>query len=76
MSTDIAALLYDALPGLYRDQDTRGELRAFLALAAEPLAELYDSVATLHDDLYAATCRPEFIALVGSLVMPKSRPTP
>ncbi|MFY1652536.1 hypothetical protein ACN27J_16765 [Solwaraspora sp. WMMB762] len=68
MSMDIAALLYDALPGLYRDQDTRGELRAFLTLTAEPLAELYDSVATLRDDLYAATCRPEFIALVGSLV--------
>ena len=68
MTVDIADLFYEALPGLYRDQDTRGELRAFLTLAAGPLAELYDSVATLRDDLYVATCRPELIALVGSLV--------
>lgn len=68
MTVDFSDVLYDALPGLYRDQDTRGELRAFLQLAAGPLTELYDSVATLRDDVYAATCRPEFIALVGSLV--------
>jgi hypothetical protein len=68
MTTDIADLFYDALPGLYRDQDTRGELRAFLQVAAGPLAELYDSVAALRDDLYAVTCRPELIAVVGALV--------
>jgi hypothetical protein len=68
MTVDFSDVLYDALPGLYRDQDTHGELRAFLQLAAGPLTELYDSVATLRDDLYAATCRPEFIALIGSLV--------
>jgi phage tail-like protein len=68
MSTDVGALLYQSLPGLYRDKDTGDQLRAFLEIAALPLAEIEASIDQLHQDLYAATSRDAFIGLIGALV--------
>ena len=61
MSVDFAALLYADLPGVYRDKDTAGELRRFLEIAAEPLAELHASVGQLYEDLFVGGCRAELI---------------
>ena len=68
MSVDFAALLYADLPGVYRDKDTAGELRRFLEIAAEPLAELHASVGQLYEDLFIGGCRSELIPLIGGLV--------
>jgi phage tail-like protein len=68
VTTDFGALLYESLPGLYRDKDVDGALRRFLELAALPLAEIEQSIATLLDDHFIATCQPELIPLIGELV--------
>ena len=68
VSIDFAALLYADLPGVYRDKDTAGELRRFLEIAAEPLAELHASVGQLYEDLFIGGCRSELIPLIGGLV--------
>ncbi|HWM08425.1 MAG TPA: hypothetical protein VNO82_03750 [Solirubrobacteraceae bacterium] len=66
--TAFAELLWQSLPGLYRDEDERGELRAFLELVALPLEELEASIDQLREDLAIGKCRPELIPLVGALV--------
>jgi phage tail-like protein len=68
VSVDFAALLYASLPGVYRDKDTAGELRHFLEVAAEPLAELHASIGQLYEDLFIEDCRAELIPLIGGLV--------
>ena len=62
-----------SLPGLYRDEDEHGELRAFLELTALPLDELETSIAQLHEDLFVVgTCRPELLTLLGAWWAPRS----
>jgi phage tail-like protein len=68
MTTDFGALLYESLPGLYRDKDADGTLRRFLELAALPLAEIERSIDALLDDFFVTTCQPELIPLIGELV--------
>lgn len=68
MTVDFGELLYRSLPGLYRDKDVHGELRRFLELAAQPLAELEGSIGRLHQDLFVATCQQLLIPLIGGLV--------
>jgi phage tail-like protein len=66
--TDFAELLYRTLPGIYRQKDELGELARFLSIVAAPLEELESSIAQLHEDLFAASARPELLPLVGSLI--------
>jgi phage tail-like protein len=61
-------LLYRSLPGLYRDKDVDGELRRFLEIAAQPLAELSASIGQLSQDTVIATCQNVLIPLIGGLV--------
>jgi phage tail-like protein len=68
VSVDFAALLYAYLPGVYRDQDTGGDLRRFLEIAATPLTELDASIAQLYEDLFIEEARVELIPLIGGLV--------
>jgi hypothetical protein len=68
MTVDFGALLYQSLPGLYRDKDVDGELRRFLEVTALPLAELEASIGQLHQDLFVATCQQLLIPLIGGLV--------
>jgi phage tail-like protein len=68
VSVDFAALLYAYLPGVYRDQDTTGDLRRFLEIIAAQFAELEASLDQLYEDLFIETCRPELIPLIGGLV--------
>ncbi len=75
MSVDFVDLLYRSLPGLYRDKDEAGELRRFLQIMAQPLAEIDASIAQLYEDLFIEHCREEFIPLIGDLVGVKVDPT-
>jgi hypothetical protein len=68
MTVDFGAMLYQSLPGLYRDKDVHGELRRFLELAAQPLAELEASIGRLHEDLFVATCQQLLVPLIGGLI--------
>jgi phage tail-like protein len=68
MAVAFGDLLYDLLPGVYRDKDAHGELRSFVEIMAVPLTEIEQSIAQLHDDHFIATCRPEFVAAIGALV--------
>lgn len=68
MTVDFAAMLYQSLPGLYRDKDVHGELRRFLELAAQPLAELEASIGQLYEDLFVASCQQLLVPLIGGLV--------
>jgi phage tail-like protein len=68
MPIEFADLLFRLLPGLYRDKDTTEELRGFLEIIAGPLGDIDANIAALHDDRFIATCRPEFIALIGALI--------
>lgn len=68
MTAGFADLLYQSLPGLYRDKDVDGELRRFLEIAAQPLAELEASIGQLYEDTFVATCQDALIPLIGALV--------
>jgi hypothetical protein len=68
MSTDFAALLYDRLPGLYRDKDDLGELRNFLQIVSDPLTEIDQSIAQLYQDFFINSSRDTFVALLGPLI--------
>jgi phage tail-like protein len=68
MALDFGEVLFRLLPGLYRDKDVSGELRRFLEIMASPLAEIDASITQLHEDQFIATCRPEFIGPLGSLI--------
>ncbi|MCE9672840.1 phage tail protein [Myxococcus stipitatus] len=68
MATDFPKLLFQYLPGLYRDKDTLGELQRFLEIMALPLEELEASVAQLHEDFFVTRARAELVPLIGALV--------
>ena len=68
MTAGLGDLLYQSLPGLYRDKDVDTELRRFLEIAALPLAELEASIARLYEDAFVATCQDLLIPLIGGLV--------
>lgn len=66
--TDFADLLYRLLPGIYRQQDSLGELRQLLQIMAQPPAELEQSIGQLYLDLFVESARTEFLPFIGSLI--------
>ena len=75
MSTDFGELLFQSLPGLYRDKDTSGSLRRFLEIMGLPLAELEASIDQLHEDTFIERSRAALLPLVGDLVGADVDPT-
>lgn len=74
-SVDFPKLLYQLLPGIYRDKDAKGELRRFLEIASLPLDALEVSVAQLYEDLFIDNSREPFIGLIGALIGVEIDPT-
>lgn len=74
-SVDFPKLLYQLLPGIYRDKDAKGELRRFLEITSLPLEEMEVSVARLYEDLFIGNAREPFIALIGALIGVEVDPT-
>lgn len=74
-SVDFPKLLFQLLPGIYRDKDAKGELRRFLEIVSLPLEELEVSMAQLYEDLFIKNSREPFIALIGALIGVEIDPT-
>lgn len=74
-SVDFPKLLYQLLPGIYRDKDAKGELRRFLEIVSLPLEELEVSMAQLYEDLFIENSREPFISLIGALIGVEIDPT-
>ena len=74
-SVDFPRLLFQLLPGIYRDKDAKGELQRFLEIISMPLGELEVSIAQLYEDLFLGNCREPFIALLGALIGVEADPT-
>jgi phage tail-like protein len=74
--TDFAALLLRSLPGIYRQKDeATTDLARFLEIAASPLTETEASIGQLHDDLFGASARGDFLPLIGGLIGAEIDPT-
>lgn len=68
----VARLLYQALPAMYRAQDSapkgRDELRRFLEVLAAPLATLRQSIEELHADLFIDTANDWVVPYLADMV--------
>jgi len=60
--------LLDLLPPIYRERDTSGDLRAFLAVPATTLDELKELIDSLPDIWDVDACDPRFLPLLASIV--------
>jgi phage tail-like protein len=60
--------LVDLLPPIYRERDTTGDLRAFLAVPAITLDEIKSLIDRLPDIWDVDACDPRFLPLLAALV--------
>ena len=60
--------LLDLLPPIYRERDTSGDLRAFLAVPAATLDEVKSLIDRLPDIWDVDLCDPRFLPLLASIV--------
>ncbi len=60
--------LLDLLPPIYRECDTNGDLRAFLAIPAATLDEIKDLIDTLPDIWDVDACDPRFLPMLSAIV--------
>lgn len=60
--------LLDLLPPIYRERDTDGNLRAFLAIPAATLDEMKNLIDCLPDIWNIDACDPRFLPLVSAIV--------
>ncbi|MBI3803963.1 MAG: hypothetical protein HY282_09415 [Nitrospirae bacterium] len=74
-SVDFPTLLFQLLPGIYRDKDAAGELQRFLEIVSGPLEEVDLSIAQLYEDLFLENAREPFIPLIGALIGVEIDPT-
>lgn len=60
--------LLDLLPPIYRERDTNGDLRAFLAIPAETHDEIKSLIDKLPDIWNVDACDPRFLPLLSGMV--------
>lgn len=60
--------LLDLLPPIYRERDTNGDLRAFLAIPAATLDEIKDLIDALPDIWNVDACDPRSLPLLSQIV--------
>lgn len=60
--------LLDLLPPIYREQDTAGDLRAFLAIPAATLDEVKSLIDALPNTWSVDACDPRFLPLLSEIV--------
>ncbi len=60
--------LIDMLPPIYRERDTTGDLRAFLAIPAVALDEIKELIDRLPDIWDVDACDPSFLPLLSAIV--------
>ena len=60
--------LLDLLPPIYRERDTDGDMRAFLAIPATTLDEVKSLIDTLPDIWNVDACDPRFLPLLSEIV--------
>lgn len=69
---EVARLLYEALPAMYRVPDEppagRGDLRSLLEVLAAPIAVLRQSIQELHADLFVDTADDRIIPYLAEMV--------
>lgn len=67
--------LLDLLPPVYRERDTSGDLRAFLAVPAATLDEVKGLIDHLPDIWDVDACEPRFLPLLAEIVGYRFDPT-
>ncbi len=60
--------LLDLLPPIYRERDTSGDLRSFLAIPAATLDEIRSLIDDLPDIWNVDACDPRFLPLLAAIV--------
>lgn len=68
--TQVAERLYDLLPSLYRLRDAENgyPLRDLVAVVAEQVAVVQESLEQAYDDLFIETCAPWIVPYLGDLI--------